>query len=230
MKSHVQVAVIGGGVVGCSVLYHLTKAGWKDVVLIERERADLRLDLARGGRLPHAERRSERRQAAGLYGRPLQGDREDLRPVLRAAPDRRPAARRHAGAARLAQDGACARPLSRHGDRDHLRRGSQGAACRSSTRSYFVGAHVGSDRGPSRSLRHHACLCEVGAHRRRRDLPAQPRHRARPRTPTAPGTSSPSRARSTPSMSSMPAACGRARSAAWSGSSCRCSPWSTITS
>src|SRR5580704_1638492 len=36
MKSHVQVAVIGGGVVGASVLYHLTKAGWHDVVLIER--------------------------------------------------------------------------------------------------------------------------------------------------------------------------------------------------
>lgn len=36
MKSHVQVAVIGGGVVGCSVLYHLTKLGWSDVVLIER--------------------------------------------------------------------------------------------------------------------------------------------------------------------------------------------------
>jgi dimethylglycine dehydrogenase len=36
MKSHVQVAVIGGGVVGCSVLYHLTKLGWKDVVLVER--------------------------------------------------------------------------------------------------------------------------------------------------------------------------------------------------
>ena len=33
MKSHAQVVVIGGGVVGCSVLYHLTKAGWKDVVL-----------------------------------------------------------------------------------------------------------------------------------------------------------------------------------------------------
>ncbi|HEY2809512.1 MAG TPA: FAD-dependent oxidoreductase [Steroidobacteraceae bacterium] len=37
MKSHTRVVVIGGGVVGCSVLYHLTKAGWKDVVLIERE-------------------------------------------------------------------------------------------------------------------------------------------------------------------------------------------------
>ena len=36
MKSHCQVAVIGGGVVGASVLYHLTKGGWKDVVLIER--------------------------------------------------------------------------------------------------------------------------------------------------------------------------------------------------
>ncbi len=36
MKTHTQVAVIGGGVVGCSVLYHLTKFGWKDVMLIER--------------------------------------------------------------------------------------------------------------------------------------------------------------------------------------------------
>ena len=37
MKTHVQVAVIGGGVVGCSVLYHLTKFGWKDVALLERD-------------------------------------------------------------------------------------------------------------------------------------------------------------------------------------------------
>ncbi len=37
MKSHAQVVVIGGGVVGCSVLYHLTKLGWKDVVLVERD-------------------------------------------------------------------------------------------------------------------------------------------------------------------------------------------------
>ena len=37
MKSHVRVAVIGGGVVGCSVLYHLTKLGWSDVALFERD-------------------------------------------------------------------------------------------------------------------------------------------------------------------------------------------------
>jgi dimethylglycine dehydrogenase len=37
MKSHAQVVVIGGGVVGCSVLYHLTKLGLTDVVLCERK-------------------------------------------------------------------------------------------------------------------------------------------------------------------------------------------------
>jgi dimethylglycine dehydrogenase len=36
MKTNVRVVVIGGGVVGASVLYHLTKAGWRDVLLIER--------------------------------------------------------------------------------------------------------------------------------------------------------------------------------------------------
>ena len=37
MKAHAQAVVIGGGVVGASVLYHLTKAGWTDVVLLERD-------------------------------------------------------------------------------------------------------------------------------------------------------------------------------------------------
>ena len=37
MKSSAQVVVIGGGVVGASVLYHLTKEGWTDVVLVERK-------------------------------------------------------------------------------------------------------------------------------------------------------------------------------------------------
>lgn len=36
MTTHVRVAIIGGGVVGCSVLYHLAKRGWRDVVLLER--------------------------------------------------------------------------------------------------------------------------------------------------------------------------------------------------
>ena len=36
MKTSAQVVVIGGGVVGASVLYHLTKEGWTDVVLVEK--------------------------------------------------------------------------------------------------------------------------------------------------------------------------------------------------
>jgi len=36
MKTTTRVCVIGGGVVGCSVAYHLTKLGWSDVLLLER--------------------------------------------------------------------------------------------------------------------------------------------------------------------------------------------------
>jgi 4-methylaminobutanoate oxidase (formaldehyde-forming) len=36
LPSHAQVVIIGGGVGGCSIAYHLTKLGWKDVVLLER--------------------------------------------------------------------------------------------------------------------------------------------------------------------------------------------------
>lgn len=36
MTTQARVVVIGGGVVGCSILYHLAKAGWTDVMLVER--------------------------------------------------------------------------------------------------------------------------------------------------------------------------------------------------
>ena len=37
LPNHARVVIIGGGVVGCSVAYHLTKLGWTDVVLLERK-------------------------------------------------------------------------------------------------------------------------------------------------------------------------------------------------
>jgi len=37
MKTHAQAVVIGGGLVGCSILYHLAKMGWRDVMLLERD-------------------------------------------------------------------------------------------------------------------------------------------------------------------------------------------------
>jgi glycine cleavage system T protein len=38
LPSHAQAVIVGGGIIGCSVAYHLTKLGWKDVVLLERKK------------------------------------------------------------------------------------------------------------------------------------------------------------------------------------------------
>ena len=37
LPTHAKVVIVGGGVVGCSILFHLAKFGWKDVVLLERD-------------------------------------------------------------------------------------------------------------------------------------------------------------------------------------------------
>ncbi|MGB2096080.1 MAG: NAD(P)/FAD-dependent oxidoreductase, partial [Candidatus Puniceispirillaceae bacterium] len=37
VPSHARAVIIGGGVVGCSIAYHLGKLGWRDVVLLERK-------------------------------------------------------------------------------------------------------------------------------------------------------------------------------------------------
>ncbi|MGF1447287.1 MAG: FAD-dependent oxidoreductase [Pikeienuella sp.] len=37
MKTHARAVVVGGGAVGCSIAYHLAKAGWTDTVLLERD-------------------------------------------------------------------------------------------------------------------------------------------------------------------------------------------------
>jgi len=36
MSEHKRAIVIGGGVAGCSVLYHLAKRGWTELLLLER--------------------------------------------------------------------------------------------------------------------------------------------------------------------------------------------------
>ena len=37
LPSSARVVIIGGGISGCSVAYHLAKLGWKDIVLLERK-------------------------------------------------------------------------------------------------------------------------------------------------------------------------------------------------
>ena len=36
IQNKAKVIIIGGGVIGCSVAYHLSKLGWNDIVLFER--------------------------------------------------------------------------------------------------------------------------------------------------------------------------------------------------
>ena len=37
IPNNTKVVVVGGGVIGCSVAYHLAKFGWKDVIHLERD-------------------------------------------------------------------------------------------------------------------------------------------------------------------------------------------------
>ena len=38
LPGHARVVIIGGGIIGCSIAYHLTKHGWSDVVVLEQGR------------------------------------------------------------------------------------------------------------------------------------------------------------------------------------------------
>ena len=55
MKTQARVVVIGGGIAGCSLLYHLTKLGWRDVVLVERNELTAGSTWHAAGNTPHFE-------------------------------------------------------------------------------------------------------------------------------------------------------------------------------
>ena len=38
IPSEASIVIIGGGISGCSLAYHLAKIGWKDIVLLERKK------------------------------------------------------------------------------------------------------------------------------------------------------------------------------------------------
>ncbi len=53
MKSHARVVVVGGGVMGVGLLYHLTKEGWSDVVLVEKGELTSGSTWHAAGLVPH---------------------------------------------------------------------------------------------------------------------------------------------------------------------------------
>ena len=53
MKTHARVVVVGGGVMGVGILYHLTKEGWSDVVLVEKGELTSGSTWHAAGLVPH---------------------------------------------------------------------------------------------------------------------------------------------------------------------------------
>ena len=177
MKAHARVAVIGGGVVGCSVLYHLTKLGWSDVVLLERDELTSGSSWHAAGGMHTLNSDPNVAKLQDYTIRLYREIEDDLGPVLRHPPDRRHHARRHARAPRFPQDRACPRQAARPGQRVHLDRGGQAPPSRDRGRP-FRGRAVRPVRGPRRPRRRHPCLRQGGAHGRRRDLPQHAGDRA----------------------------------------------------
>ena len=71
MKSHARVVVVGGGVMGVGLLYHLALEGWSDIVAHRKGRTDLGLDLACGRPMPAFQRLAQHDQGACLWHRAL---------------------------------------------------------------------------------------------------------------------------------------------------------------
>ena len=57
MQTHARVVVIGGGMMGVGLLYHLAEEGWTDILLVEKGELTSRLDVARGRPVSELHRR-----------------------------------------------------------------------------------------------------------------------------------------------------------------------------
>ena len=77
LPERARVVVIGGGVIGCSVAYHLAHAGWTDVVLLERDRLTSGTTWHAAGLMTCFGSTSETATAIRLYSRDLYARLED---------------------------------------------------------------------------------------------------------------------------------------------------------
>ena len=228
MKSHAQVVVIGGGVVGCSVLFHLAKHGWTDVMLLERDEltSGSTWHAAGGMHTINGDPNVAKLQkyTIGLYKEieELSGQATGVHltgGVLLAATEARMDWLR----------GVVAKGRYLGIDLEEISAKEAAELMPLLDPKEFVGAVRNKEDGhldPSGVTHAYAKAARVlGASVERftkvEDIVRQPDGQVARDHQQGRGRS--------PSMWSMPADCGRARSAAWSDWSCRCSPWSTCT-
>ncbi|MCP3673690.1 MAG: FAD-dependent oxidoreductase [Gammaproteobacteria bacterium] len=72
-----QVVIVGGGIIGCSVAYHLTKLGWTDVVIIERDQLTSGTTWHAAGLIVSGLLNDETSADIYTYGRDLYSSLED---------------------------------------------------------------------------------------------------------------------------------------------------------
>ncbi len=224
-----RAVVIGGGVVGCSVLYHLAKAGWTDVLLIERSELTsgstwhaaggfhtlngdpnvARLQAYTISLYEELERISGQSCGLHLVGGVQMADSPERMDFLRMA---------HAQGRYLGMETELITPSE------------ASAMFPLMDERHFVGAlwdPVEGHLDPSGTTHAYAKSARILG---RRDRASQSGDRTDPGRRRHVERRHPERARSGPSMWSTPRASGRAKSAGWRGSNCRSWPWSTCIS
>ena len=227
MKSQARVVVIGGGVVGCSVLYHLTKMGWSDIMLLERS------DLTSGSTWHAAggfHTLNSDTNMAALQGYTIRLYRE-LEQITGMS-----CGLHHVGGVTLAADqdrvGFLTAERAKHrymgleteiiGPEEIAR-----IAPVTNVKGILGGLYDPLDGhlDPSGTTHAYAKAARMAG----AEIVTHCKCWKPTRAATAAGMWSPNRAPSTPNMWSTPVACGRARSRRWPGCTCRCTRWNTST-
>ncbi len=228
MKTHAQAVVIGGGVVGVSVLYHLAKAGMRDVMLVEKNEltSGSTWHAAGGVTTLNSDANVSRLQK---YTFDLYRELEKVTGLSCGI--------HHNGGIYLATDAGQMDFLKLiHSRARTLKMDTELISVAEAKKrnvlieeKHFQGALWREDGGyvdPWLVTQAYATAARsLGAEINRFTKVTALKQRT-----DGSWDVTTDRAQSTPSMSSTRAASGRARWAAWSGWSCRCSPWSTITS
>ena len=214
LPKQVRCVVIGGGIIGCSVAYHLAKLGWRDVILLERKRLTSGTTWHAAGLIGQLRSSSTLTKMAKYSRKPDGGAGGGDGCGHRLPPERLAVAglvgRAHAGAEAPGDDGQGVRRRGLHGV------AVGGARQASADRPQGRGRRpVHPGQRPGRSGQHHAGAGQGGPPARRAHLREHqgdghpPGGRARDRRGYGAGCDR------APSTSSTAPGCGRARLAAW---------------
>ena len=83
LPERARVVIVGGGVIGCSVAYHLGHLGWTDVVLVERSQLTSGTTWHAAGLMTSFGSTSETQIGMRMYTRDLWARlEEEMRPFL----------------------------------------------------------------------------------------------------------------------------------------------------